>query len=308
MRKIIFTQEENKNILELYKTKSCKEIGKLYNCSKQVINKLLRANKIYIKNNSEAHMGNCSLDINKNIFENIDSHEKAYWLGMLAGDGYNHGNTISLGLAEKDKEHVYKFKKFMNSGHKVIRIINKKLKKDGTQSITYRISIYNKKISDDLNKLGIGGNKTINLKFPNIDEKYYSSFCLGLVDADGSFPKSKTKNILRFNVCGTFDVMTKVKEVLVSNCKISNLELNETNTSFLFVVSYGGTNNIYKICKFLYSNNLYSLYRKRKRVMDFLISKFPNDEWVIEQSKLINLEKSPATQMTQASDSRVNIT
>ena len=48
---------------------------------------------------------------NSNIFEKIDTEEKAYWLGFLYADGYvdPERGEIILGLAEKDKEHINKF-------------------------------------------------------------------------------------------------------------------------------------------------------------------------------------------------------
>lgn len=47
----------------------------------------------------------------KNIltyFENIDTEEKAYWLGFLYADGYVNANEdkIELCLAEKDFHHL----------------------------------------------------------------------------------------------------------------------------------------------------------------------------------------------------------
>lgn len=49
------------------------------------------------------------------VFEKIDTEEKAYWLGFLFADGYvgTNDNSVGLGLAIKDIEHVKKFKKFI---------------------------------------------------------------------------------------------------------------------------------------------------------------------------------------------------
>lgn len=58
---------------------------------------------------------------NRYIFENIDNEEKAYWLGFLYADG-SVGSTdyrVELGLAEKDLEHIKKFKNFIGLDNKI---------------------------------------------------------------------------------------------------------------------------------------------------------------------------------------------
>lgn len=54
--------------------------------------------------------------INENIFEKIDTEEKAYWLGFIYADGYVSTNTYAFGieLSIKDIDHLIKFKKFLS--------------------------------------------------------------------------------------------------------------------------------------------------------------------------------------------------
>src|SRR5690606_14362207 len=53
--------------------------------------------------------------INQNFFDNIDTEEKAYFLGLLCADGCNHINNtkVSLFLKESDKEILEKFKNML---------------------------------------------------------------------------------------------------------------------------------------------------------------------------------------------------
>ena len=52
---------------------------------------------------------------NENVFDSIDTEEKAYWLGFIFADGYISlkGNSFELSLKGSDSEHLDKFNKFM---------------------------------------------------------------------------------------------------------------------------------------------------------------------------------------------------
>lgn len=56
---------------------------------------------------------------NEHIFDNIDTEEKAYWLGFIFADGYisslnaKYKNVFELSLSIKDLNHIKKFNSFM---------------------------------------------------------------------------------------------------------------------------------------------------------------------------------------------------
>lgn len=129
--------------------------------------------------------------VDANSFENIDSEEKAYWLGFLMADGcvFEKRNSIELSLKEEDLEHLKKFKRFMKSEHK----ISKKIKHG--KYVGYRITITNKKIKKDLINNECIPNKTKNMKFPNIEKNLYNHFIRGYFDGDGSIVKHSTAKI-----------------------------------------------------------------------------------------------------------------
>lgn len=283
-KKIIFNEKEINKIIDLYKSGiSCKEIGKQFNCSKQVININLKSNNIIIRDHSHAQQ---KYSIDENIFSKIDSAEKAYWLGMLTGDGWiTDRHELGLSLQEKDKEYIFLFKNFLNSNHP-INIVSNGLKKDGNLSISYEIRINNKKIVSDLKKYGFSKNKTKYIKFPNINKKYLSNYMLGLIDSDGCFClkshyKNKDKKLLSFNFIGPTEFAKNFQNILVNNCGVSKTKLGtHKNTNFVRTVNYGGYKNIYKIVKFLYSNANIFMKRKKNIAINYLNSKYPKDEWL----------------------------
>ena len=54
--------------------------------------------------------------LKEDIFDNIDTEEKAYWLGFLYADGNvaNNASRIRLSLAENDLEILEKFSIFIS--------------------------------------------------------------------------------------------------------------------------------------------------------------------------------------------------
>lgn len=288
--KIIFDEKQKEEIIKLYNSGlSCKNIGKQFNCSKQVINCLLKKNKISFR---DASHSNRTYNIDENIFDNIDTKEKAYWLGMLTGDGWiDEKGGFGFSLEENDKKYIYAFRDFIKSNHPINRISNG-FKKDGTESISYDIRITNKKIFLDLQKYGFTHNKTHYIKFTKINDKYLSNYILGLIDSDGSFCikthyKRKHIKLLNFNFIGPNEFVETLQLILINKCKISKTKLGKSkNTNFVKTIEYGGYKNIFKIVKYLYNDppEIW-MERKKKIAIDYLLTKYPNDQWLINQSQ-----------------------
>ena len=92
--------------LEMYKNGvSLSQIGKELGINRKRLSKDFKKLGIEIVQNGQKYL------YNQNIFEIIDTEEKAYWLGFLYADGYiniNHG--VELCLAECDYEHLIKLR------------------------------------------------------------------------------------------------------------------------------------------------------------------------------------------------------
>lgn len=288
-KEIKFNQSDITTVSSLYLAgTSCKQIGKQFNCSKQTINKILRENNVELRDQSHCHQ---KYQIDENIFENIDTQEKAYWLGILTGDGWvTDRNEFGLSLQEKDKDHIDIFKIFLNSTHP-IKIYKNRNKKDGSSSISHALKINNQKIVSDLKKYGIKPNKTLNIEFPNISDEFLASYMLGLVDSDGSiYLKNHYKKdikLLNFNFIGPTEFVEKFQEKLIKHCQVSKTKLGtQKHTNFVRTVEYAGYKNIYKIIRFLYSNSTIYLSRKKDIGVNYLLTKYPNDQWLIDQYNL----------------------
>lgn len=258
MKKIIFTNEQVKEIITLYTIDklSMKAIGEKYGVSKTVINRILMENNISKKQDN--HIYQCNYD----YFENIDSDEKAYWLGFLAADGCNYRRetnaTILLNIHQKDLDHLIKFQASLNSNIPIKNLIQN----DGFSNNTpmSRFAINSMKMSKDLEKLGIVPRKSLILKPPIIDEKYYLPFILGYFDGDGSICKLKQYNNYEWSIQGTKEMLNWINSVLQLDCKLKQRNPNSNLNNYY--ISIGGTNKIYNILYKLYNSCNIHLERK----------------------------------------------
>ena len=128
-----------------------------------------------------------------NYFNLIDTSEKAYWLGFITADGYvvnneqhrNHELGIEIGI--KDINHLKKFASAIKTDQEVgIRkktpFINKGYDKEYNMCF---LRLYSKSLVESLEKYNIVQNKTYDLVFPSINDKYVWDYIRGYFDGDG---------------------------------------------------------------------------------------------------------------------------
>ena len=150
------------------------------------------------------------LAVDSDFFAEINTEEKAYWLGFLTADGYLSANGyLELCLAEIDKEHIKKFKKSIGSQHK---ISEKKSVIDDKEFTSYRLSIKDQKISSDLRALGLDNDKSHTAYIPldKIPNDMLPHYIRGLMDGDGCVYKTNTSKC-----CVT--ICTTVSELMIED-------------------------------------------------------------------------------------------
>ena len=205
---------------------------------------------------------------NKDFFKVIDTEEKAYWLGFIYADGYivngikgKNNDSLGITLSNKDKEHIEKFKKSIDSNHP-IRIYKTKY---GTNSA--RIIIQDEELVADLIELGVLRNKSLILKFPTtdvVDKSLIYHFIRGYFDGDGSFKKKGQKlNGYDFSVLGTIEFLTELRTYLGVDNEIR--KCNKNNDSNNYHLTFGGNQKVKQVANMLYGNANIYLDRKYKR-------------------------------------------
>lgn len=200
---------------------------------------------------------------NINIFEKIDTEEKAYWLGFLCADGNvsSKEDKIELSLAEIDFHHLEKFRDFLG-------ITNKICYRERTKA--YRISFRSQKCKQDLINLGCVPKKSLILQFPTeqqVPQSLIRHFVRGYFDGDGCFSNTdKTFSI------GIISTESFLKDLL----KVANGVINTNNQ--IFSASDGGAKkyvfsrsiDVYNFLNWIYKDSSVYLDRKYEKYLDYM--------------------------------------
>jgi hypothetical protein len=182
MEKIIL--DEISVVTKYNELKNIHKVASYFNVSISPIKRVLESNGFQLSNRKYG--------VNHNFFDNIDSEEKAYWLGFLYADGYirerKTGNSLELKLSQKDRNHLELFRETIKSNHKIIDNVTKVKYKDRfSVSNMCHLAIYSSKLVESIKKQGIHSKKTFTIDSPKIDETLVNHFLRGYFDGDGSF-------------------------------------------------------------------------------------------------------------------------
>lgn len=130
--------------------------------------------------------------LNECYFNEIDSADKAYWLGFIWGDGYvytrERGTSTSyefkLSLSDVDQSHLELFKKHISSTHE---IRNYNMTGFKSNHLEARLYISNKKFVQVLYYIyGIMPHRDdFSTIIKIVPERYYRDLIRGLIDSDG---------------------------------------------------------------------------------------------------------------------------
>lgn len=195
-------------------------------------------------------------DFNLSFFQNIDTEEKAYWLGFIFADGSMHkdGNGMSIGLARVDKSHLEKLANIINFDGPILDI-------ESNES-SY-LALYSKEMFECLFNKGCFINKTDILRFPNkdiISDDLMSHFIRGYFDGDGCITSKPI-----FSISGNKEFLTELQIYLVNKLNLNFTKLYNHKKSKTYSMLYGGILQCKKIRAYLYTNASQFLTRKKTK-------------------------------------------
>ena len=273
--KITLDDERYIKAKELYLSGcSLKDIEGEVEINRHTISRLLKTDNIVVKNPNK-------LSIKQDIFNEINTEEKAYWLGFLYADGYVCNTKVTINLKNSDKKHLEKLKEFLEYAGEV-KTYNTSC--DGKTYKMANLSFSDMNISENLKNKGCIEKKSLILKFPSYDivpKSLMRHFIRGYFDGDGYLGVSKIKQgeliVPRIGFLGT----KKFIEGILNETKWveKTLTHHKQHNENIFSIEWNG-GKYYDILEYLYKDSTIFLDRKfelylklikyKKEVLDYL--------------------------------------
>lgn len=271
MSKQEYINSNQSSIVELYNNGiSSTKIAKKFDVNSSYIHNILYVNAVKIRSRNK-------YSANYDYFQEINSDERAYILGLLYADGHVKTNTQVWGISLIDEWLVKEVAKRVEYTGKIhykkpaIRF-NNNLCKAG-----YELSISSPKMKEDLIQLGCIPKKTLILKYPTLEQvplEFRSAFIRGYCDGDGSigFSLSKNEKSPRFKVqfTSTKEMCEGIMNEIISRglCdtgihiyKANNK--SDKNTHYLFVDGI----HCVRFLDWIYNGSTIHLERKWRKYM-----------------------------------------
>ena len=211
-----------------------------------------------------------------NFFTNINTEEKAYWLGFMYADGYvssdKYSKKVGINLKISDYNHLEKFNKSLKSNYPIkIYDTGKFGYKEHTEYC--RIIIADNKLYDGIVSNGVVEHKTTIIKPPNISKELYGHFIRGYLDGDGCISKSIHKGRLEYGIkiLGTEDLLNFIKDYIEENnvAKIRKFYKRKPN-DIVKSIDFSGNLQVKKFLDLIYKNATIYLDRKYNRYLELV--------------------------------------
>lgn len=238
---------------------SAREIGIKYGIATNTVKNILKKNNVVMRPKATTVTWNPL--VNESYFENIDSKDKAYFLGFFIADGnVLKDNSVRMQLKESDKYILECFSKQIG--------LNNPLGVDKRDN-SFIFHVKSPKMVSDLEKLNIVPNKTFTVKVPIINESLYSHLIRGLIDGDGwftNYTNHRGKEVGAVGLCGNKFVVTFVRDYLVEKLDVYPAKILDRGT--LYQVLWCAQKDIIKIGNFIYKDSdEFKLIRKYQTFM-----------------------------------------
>lgn len=255
--------EQIQQIIEDYQNgKSMRQIERDYNVARQSVAKYLEEKQIKTTKGNHYRKYKHQYD----YFENIDTEEKAYWLGFMFADGYivdyskKYGeDKFGITLHSKDKKTLEQFKKSIQSTNPITDVSS-----NGRQ--LHRIIMSSQKTVDDLISHGCIKQKSLILKPPiGVPQSLIHHFIRGYFDGDGSISLYNDKRQIKTLYCGCVSFISKLNDYLYNDGIVNRSSINfgkDKKRRIFCDIEWSGFTNMKAIFHYMYDDA--TIYGNRK--------------------------------------------
>lgn len=257
-----WTDEEIQFVKDNYETMTQREIAEKINRTESAVN--IKASKLGLKKGYQ---------FNRRYFQNIDSADKAYWLGFIWADGCitkvdaTNSGELSIELQVTDIMHLKKFNKCLDGNLQVKTRIRSNCFKGQYADREYEtafIRVHSIDMVNDLEALGCSSAKSSIIGMPKISDEFMWDFIRGYFDGDGCvrYADPRYPNEIRCD-------FTSVAEDLTNNLRAWLYENNVLTHIFhdrnKLRLTTSGTENAIKLLSNMYDNATIYLDRKYQK-------------------------------------------
>lgn len=197
--------------------------------------------------------------VNETYFANIDTAEKAYFLGFIMADGNmylnsNNKHQFSIKIKNTDVDILHQFADAIEFPKD--KITEREETRKGITTKCAEIKIYNQEFCSYLLKLGIVPRKTGKEQIPNLDEKFKKDFIRGYIDGDGWIGKDEA----HIGICSaSSDLIKAVRDYIKDTIDI---ELNIYDYAGVYTLKTYKRKSVYQMLKHFYYEGCIALNRK----------------------------------------------
>jgi intein-encoded DNA endonuclease-like protein len=257
------TPKDNIEICKLYVDgMTTEEIGRMYSVTDNTIAKILRKNGVCLRKAIRR-----SLVTNHDYFAEIDSPDKAYFLGWMITDGSiirsetrpDRRDIISLEIVAQD---IKVLKLFANAIGAPESIVKETHTRQGNEHCYMHFT--SQKMSDDLSQYGVVRRKTWTTYLPILKEELMPHLIRGIFDGNGTITIDKY-GYARFAFFGSENLCVGIRDYLES---ILGFPHHKVSKSTCYHVWYSGKKDTPTFFNYIYNNcGDYFLDRKREKFL-----------------------------------------
>ena len=217
---------------------------------------------------------------NEDYFKNIDTEDKAYWLGFIAADGcvikcssYN-SYRLQISVSINDIEHLEKFLECIEANDIEI----KTFKSSGFSSNNKKedmamVRLNSAKLCNDLRKYNIHERKSYDIEIPDLTNDMMIHYLRGFIDGDGSYhyhyDNKSNRYRYSFEIVGASSLMAyQLQGCFLSNGINVNVYTRKSKLSDkqIYRLMTASRKEMLKIINLLYSDANIYLNRKYEKI------------------------------------------
>lgn len=169
------------------------------------------------------------------FFDNIDTEEKAYWLGFLTADGWiskaadSNAGVTGIELQYGDIGHLKKFNQSIGGNYKITDRWRNCLISTNPDKVNHTcvLRIFSLVMYNSLVKFGFTNNKTFDCSIPELRRDLIRHFMRGYFDGDGCF--AYTDKSFSINFITASSLLNKDIAKLLDSINISYTQQNYVN-------------------------------------------------------------------------------